>query len=163
VASVIIALGGNVGDVRTTFRKAIGNICGMTQAALVARSADYSTLPVSDVPQERFVNAVIEIDTDLDPHALLFTLHKIEHKFGRNRVNEHLWGPRTLDLDMIAYDDVVMAKPELQLPHPRATERGFVLMPLNEIAPDRVIAGKAVHEHLKAVSVAGIEKLPDLD
>jgi 2-amino-4-hydroxy-6-hydroxymethyldihydropteridine diphosphokinase len=163
MASVIIALGGNVGDVRTTFRKAIGNICGMTQAALVARSADYSTLPVSDVPQERFVNAVIEIDTDLDPHALLFTLHKIEHKFGRNRANEHLWGPRTLDLDMIAYDDVVMAKPELQLPHPRATERGFVLMPLNEIAPDRVIAGKAVREHLKAVSVAGIEKLPDLD
>lgn len=162
MASVIIALGGNVGDVRATFRKAISNICGMTQAALVARSSDYATPPVSDIAQDRYVNAVIEIDTDLDPHALLFTLHKIEHKFGRNRANEPIWGPRTLDLDMIAYDDVVMAKPELQLPHPRATERAFVLVPLNEIAPDRVIAGKPVREHLEALSVDGIEKLPEI-
>ncbi|MGM4987096.1 2-amino-4-hydroxy-6-hydroxymethyldihydropteridine diphosphokinase [Tardiphaga sp. 841_E9_N1_2] len=163
MASVLIALGGNVGDVRTTFRKAIGNICGMTQAALIERSADYSTPPVGDVPQDHFVNAAIEIETELDPHALLFTLHRIEHKFGRNRVAEGHWGPRPLDLDMIAYDDVVIAKPELHLPHPRATTRAFVLVPLAEIAPDRVIAGKTVAEHLKALSTDGIEKLPDLD
>ncbi|MDR6660108.1 2-amino-4-hydroxy-6-hydroxymethyldihydropteridine diphosphokinase [Tardiphaga robiniae] len=163
MASVLIALGGNVGDVRMTFRKAIGNICGMTQAALIERSADYSTPPVGDVPQDHFVNAAIEIETELDPHALLFTLHRIEHKFGRNRVAEGHWGPRPLDLDMIAYDDVVIAKPELHLPHPRATTRAFVLVPLAEIAPDRVIAGKTVAEHLKALSTAGIERLPDLD
>ncbi|MGM4886713.1 2-amino-4-hydroxy-6-hydroxymethyldihydropteridine diphosphokinase [Tardiphaga sp. 20_F10_N6_6] len=163
MASVLIALGGNVGDVRMTFRKAIGNICGMTQAALIERSADYSTPPVGDVPQDHFVNAAIEIETELDPHALLFTLHRIEHKFGRNRVAEGHWGPRPLDLDMIAYDDVVIAKPELHLPHPRATTRAFVLVPLAEIAPERVIAGKTVAEHLKALSTAGIEKLPDLD
>jgi 2-amino-4-hydroxy-6-hydroxymethyldihydropteridine diphosphokinase len=163
MASVLIALGGNVGDVRMTFRKAIGNICGMTQAALIERSADYSTPPVGDVPQDHFVNAAIEIETELDPHALLFTLHRIEHKFGRNRVAEGHWGPRPLDLDMIAYDDVVIATPELHLPHPRATERTFVLVPLAEIAPDRVISGKTVAEHLKALSTAGIEKLPDLD
>jgi 2-amino-4-hydroxy-6-hydroxymethyldihydropteridine diphosphokinase len=162
MASVLIALGGNVGDVRTTFRKAIGNICGMTQAGLVARSSDYETPPVGDIPQDNFINAAIEIDTELDPHALLFTLHKIEHKFGRNRTAEGHWGPRPLDLDMIAYDDVVMLKPELVLPHPGATQRAFVLVPLAEIAPERKIAGKTVSEHLAKLSTDGIVKLPDL-
>jgi len=163
MASVLIALGGNVGDVRVTFRKAISNICGMTQAGLVARSSDYETPPVGDIPQDNFVNAAIEIDTELDPHALLFTLHRIEHKFGRNRAAEGHWGPRPLDLDMIAYDDVVMLKPELVLPHPGATQRAFVLVPLAEIAPDRVLAGKTVTEHLAKLSTDGIVKLADLD
>ena len=78
------------------------------------------------------------------PHALLFTLHKIEKKFGRDRAKEKRWGPRTLDLDLIAYDDVTIDKPELTLPHPRLFERAFVLVPLAEIAPDRVIAGRTV-------------------
>jgi 2-amino-4-hydroxy-6-hydroxymethyldihydropteridine diphosphokinase len=162
MASVLIGLGGNIGDVRLTFRKAISNICGMTQAALVARSSDYSTPPWGDEQQERFVNACIEIETDLDPHALLFTLHKIEHKFGRNRVQERHWGPRPLDLDMLAYDDEVIDKPELRLPHPRLFERAFVLVPLAEIAPDRMIAGRTPSESLALLSTAGIERLPDL-
>ena len=111
MADVLIALGGNVGDVRATFRKAIANICGMTQAALLARSSDYATPPWGDEQQARFINACIEIETALDPHALLFTLHKIEHKFGRDRTKETRWGPRTLDLDLIAYDDVSIQKP----------------------------------------------------
>ena len=163
MADVLIALGGNVGDVRTTFRKAISNICGMTQAALLARSSDYATPPWGDEQQARFVNACIQIETDLDPHALLFTLHKIEHKFGRDRVKERHWGPRTLDLDLLAYDDVAIDKPELMLPHPRLFERAFVLVPLAEIAPDRVIAGRTVAAGLAGVSTAGIERLPDLD
>ena len=161
MASVLIALGGNVGDVRETFRKAIANICGMTQAALVARSSDYVTLPWGGEKQNRFVNACIEIDTALDPHALLFTLHKIEKKFGRDRTKETRWGPRTLDLDLIAYDDVKLDKPELTLPHPRLFERAFVLVPLAEIAPDRVIGGRKVADALAGVSTAGIERLPD--
>jgi 2-amino-4-hydroxy-6-hydroxymethyldihydropteridine diphosphokinase len=163
MASVLIALGGNIGDVRDTFRKAISNICGMTQAALIGRSSDYATAPVGGVPQDDYVNAAIEIETELDPHALLFTLHRIEQKFGRNRVNETRWGPRGLDLDMIAYDDVVIAKPELTLPHPRATERGFVLVPLAEIVPDRMIEGKTVAEWLKDVRTDDIRKLPGLN
>lgn len=163
MASVLIALGGNIGDVRDTFRKAISNICGMTQAALLARSSDYATAPVGGVPQDDYVNAVIEIETELDPHALLFTLHRIEQKFGRNRVAETRWGPRGLDLDMIAYDDVVIAKPELTLPHPRATERAFVLVPLAEIAPERVIDGRTVAEWLKDVRVDDVRKLPGLN
>src|SRR5580698_4174313 len=98
-------------DVRATFKKAIANICGMTQGALLARSSDYATPPWGDEAQARFVNACIEIETGLDPHALLFTLHKIEKKFGRDRANETRWGPRTLDLDLLAYDDVSIQKP----------------------------------------------------
>ena len=100
MADVLIALGGNVGDVRATFQKAIANICGMTQAALLARSSDYATPPWGDEQQARFINACIEIETGLDPHALLFTLHKIEVRFGRDRTKETRWGPRTLDLDL---------------------------------------------------------------
>src|SRR5215475_13076125 len=158
MASVIIALGGNVGDVRTTFRKAIANICGMAQAGLTARSSDYSTPPWGDEAQDPFVNACIEIETDLDPHALLFVMQKVEQKFGRTRAKERRWGPRTLDLDLIAYDDVSLQKPELTLPHPRLFERAFVLVPLAEIAPDRVIAGRKVSDALAGISSSGIER-----
>jgi 2-amino-4-hydroxy-6-hydroxymethyldihydropteridine diphosphokinase len=161
MAQALIALGGNVGDVRATFRKAIANICGMTQAALLARSSDYTTPPWGDVDQAPFVNACIEIDTPLDPHALLFALQKIEAKFGRDRSHERHWGPRTLDLDLIAYDDVSLDRPELTLPHPRLFERAFVLVPLVEIAPDRVIGGRSVTAALSELSRDGIERLPD--
>ena len=162
MASALIALGGNVGDVRDTFSKAIANICGMTQAALVARSSDYGTPPWGDEAQPPFVNACIEIETRLDPHSLLSTLHRIERKFGRDRARERHWGPRTLDLDLLAYDDVRLARGELILPHPRLFERAFVLVPLAEIAPDRVIAGRRVRDALAGLSTDGIERLPDL-
>jgi 2-amino-4-hydroxy-6-hydroxymethyldihydropteridine diphosphokinase len=163
MANAIIALGGNVGDVRATFAKAIAHICGMAQAALLARSSDYATPPWGEADQPRFINACIEIETSLDPHALLFTLHKIEQKFGRDRANERRWGPRSLDLDLIAYGDVQLEKPELTLPHPRLFERAFVLVPLTEIMPDRVIAGQRVSDALARLSIDGIERLPDLD
>jgi 2-amino-4-hydroxy-6-hydroxymethyldihydropteridine diphosphokinase len=162
MASALIALGGNVGDVRAVFRKAIANICGMTQGALLARSSDYATPPWGEEQQPPFVNACIEIETRLDPHALLFTLHKIERKFGRDRAHEQHWGPRTLDLDLLAYDDIRLDRKELTLPHPRLFERAFVLVPLAEIAPDRIIAGRRVREALAELSTDGIEQLPDL-
>jgi 2-amino-4-hydroxy-6-hydroxymethyldihydropteridine diphosphokinase len=162
MADVLIALGGNVGDVRATFEKAITNLCGMAQAALLARSSDYATPPWGDEQQPRFIKACIEIETSLDPHALLFTLHKVEKKFGRDRASEIRWGPRTLDLDLIAYDDVSIQKPELTLPHPRLFERAFVLVPLAEIAPERIIAGRSVAAALSKLSTAGIERLPTL-
>jgi 2-amino-4-hydroxy-6-hydroxymethyldihydropteridine diphosphokinase len=161
MADVLIALGGNVGEVRATFVKAIANICGMAQAALTARSSDYATPPWGEEQQDPFVNACIEIETGLDPHALLFTLHKIEKKFGRDRLHERRWGPRTLDLDLIAYDDVSIDKPELTLPHPRLFERAFVLVPLAEIAPHRLIAGRTAAAALAGLSIEGIERLPN--
>jgi 2-amino-4-hydroxy-6-hydroxymethyldihydropteridine diphosphokinase len=91
----------------------------------------------------------------------LFALQKIEAKFGRDRAKERRWGPRTLDLDLIAYDDVSIEKPELTLPHPRWFERAFVLVPLAEIAPDRLIASRSVASALAKLSTEGIERLPD--
>src|ERR1700743_508826 len=163
MASVLIALGGNVGDVRATFDKAIANISGMAQAALVARASDYTTPPWGEEDQPPFTNACIEIDTALDPHALLFVLHKVEQKFGRDRAGERRWGPRTLDLDMIAYDDMSIDKADLTLPHPRLFERAFVLVPLVEIAPDRSIRGRRIKDALADHSIEGIERLPDRD
>jgi 2-amino-4-hydroxy-6-hydroxymethyldihydropteridine diphosphokinase len=163
MANALIALGGNVGDVRATFKKAIATICGMAQAALLARSSDYATPPWGNERQSRFINACIEIETSLDPHALLFTLQKIEQKFGRDRYKEERWGPRALDLDLIAYDDVSLQRPELTLPHPRLFERAFVLVPLVEIAPDRPIAGRSIRAALEELSTEGIERLPDTE
>jgi 2-amino-4-hydroxy-6-hydroxymethyldihydropteridine diphosphokinase len=162
MADVLIALGGNVGDVRATFQKAIAYICGMTQAALLARSSDYATPPWGDDQQARFINACIEIETSLDPHALMFTLHKIEQKFGRDRTREKRWGPRSLDLDLIAYDDLSIARAELTLPHPLLFERAFVLVPLAEIVPARLVAGRSIPSALALLSTEGIERLPEL-
>ena len=162
MASALIALGGNVGDVRATFDKAIADICSMAQGALRARSSDYATPPWGEEQQPPFVNACIEIETGLAPHALLSVLHKIERKFGRDRTHERRWGPRTLDLDLLAYDDVGLDTRELTLPHPRLFERAFVLVPLAEIVPERIIAGRHVREALAGVATDGIARLPDL-
>jgi 2-amino-4-hydroxy-6-hydroxymethyldihydropteridine diphosphokinase len=159
VASALIALGGNLGDVRATFRSAIPEICEKTGARLVARSSDYATPPWGEEQQPPFVNACIEIETALEPHALLEALHEIERAHGRDRSKERRFGPRTLDLDLLAYDDRAFDARGLILPHPRLFERAFVLVPLAEIAPDRPIGGRTASEGLKAVSADGIRKL----
>ena len=87
-------------------------------------------------------------------------VQEVERAFGRDRANERRWGPRTLDIDIIAYDDVAMNDPDLMLPHPRLFERAFVLVPLADIAADRVIAGVRVKDALAKVDASGIERLP---
>ena len=161
MADALIALGGNVGDVRATFKAAIVDICTLAQARLVARSSDYATPPWGEEEQPPFVNACIEIETSLAPDALLAVLQTVERNFGRDRSRELRWGPRTLDLDLLAYDDVALERPELTLPHPRLFERAFVLVPLVEIAPERIIAGRSVKAALAELSTEGIERLPD--
>jgi 2-amino-4-hydroxy-6-hydroxymethyldihydropteridine diphosphokinase len=89
----------------------------------------------------------------------LQVLQEVEHAHGRNRANEFRWGPRTLDLDLLAYDDRALDEHGLTLPHPRLFERAFVLVPLAEIAPDRKIAGKTVVEALRTVAADGIKRL----
>ena len=91
--------------------------------------------------------------------ALLARAQAVERAFGRDRANERRWGPRPLDIDLLAYDDVAIDDAELTLPHPRLFERAFVLVPLAEIAPDRVIAGRRVRDALAKVDTSGIEKL----
>ena len=128
----------------------------------MARSSDYSTPAWGNEQQPPFVNACIEIETRLDPDALLSALQGIETQFGRDRAREQHWGPRTLDLDILAYDDVRIDRHKLTLPHPRLFERAFVLVPLAEIAPDRVIGGRRVRVELAKLSTEGIERLPEL-
>lgn len=161
--SALIALGGNVGDVRATFESAIADICRLAHASLLARSSDYATPPWGDEQQPRFVNACIEIGTGLEPHALLAVLHKIEQKYGRDRSKETRWGPRTLDLDLIDYDNVSLGTGELTLPHPHLFERAFVLVPLAEIVPDRRIGGCRIVDALAGLATEGIERLPATD
>jgi 2-amino-4-hydroxy-6-hydroxymethyldihydropteridine diphosphokinase len=162
MVEAFLALGGNVGAVRTTFDSAVKMLCDGTAVRLTARSSDYRTPPWGVTDQPAFINAVIAVATSLAPHDLLARAIEIERALGRDRSRERHWGPRTLDIDLLAYDDLVVNDPDLTLPHPRLFERGFVLLPLAEIAADRVIAGIRVSDALKRVEIAGIEKLSPL-
>ncbi len=162
----VLALGGNVGGedrVRETLDRAIAALCDEDDTRLLARSSDYRTPPWGVTDQPPFVNCVIIVATELSPPALLERAHAVERQFGRDRSREQRWGPRTLDIDLIAYDDVTRTTPMLTLPHPRALERAFVLMPLAELAPDARILGVRVRDALARVDATGIEKLPPRD
>jgi 2-amino-4-hydroxy-6-hydroxymethyldihydropteridine diphosphokinase len=155
-----LALGGNLGDVRKTFDRAVQMLCADEAVRLLGRSSDYRTPPWGVTEQPPFINAVIEVATSLEPRALFLRAVAIERALGRERHKVQRWGPRTIDIDILAYDDVVIHDPDLTLPHPRMFERGFVLMPLAEIASDRIIAGIRVRDALARVDIGGIEKLP---
>ncbi|HEX3502058.1 MAG TPA: 2-amino-4-hydroxy-6-hydroxymethyldihydropteridine diphosphokinase [Xanthobacteraceae bacterium] len=155
----LIALGGNVGDVPATFDRAIAMLCDGRCVWLKTRSSNYRTPPWGVTEQPAFVNGVIAVTTMLSPQDLLDRMREVEWHFGRNRGFEQRWGPRTLDLDLLTYDDVTLDTPELTLPHPRMFERAFVLVPLAEIVPDRVISGVRVGDALARVETAGIERL----
>ena len=163
MADALIALGGNVGDVRLTFARAIPRILHRAGAELRARSSDYRTPPWGELDQPPFINACIAIATPLAPADLLSALQTVEGEFGRDRAAERHWGPRPLDLDILAYDQQQLDLPGLTIPHPRLFERAFVLVPLAEIVPDRIIAGHRVRSALAQLSTGGIERLPDLD
>jgi len=159
LAEAFIALGGNVGDVRATFDAAIAILCDGPEVRITARSSDYRTPPWGVTDQPPFKNAVIAVSTTLTPHPLLTRAQACERALGRDRAREQHWGPRLIDLDILVYDDLVLNDATLTLPHPHLFERAFVLVPLAEIAPDRVIAGVSVREALRRVDTSGIEKL----
>ena len=160
MAEAFVALGGNVGDVRSTFRRAIALLCDGTAVRLTARSSDYRTPPWGVTDQPPFVNAVVGMTTSLSPHELLARAEQCERALGRDRTRERRWGARSIDIDLLAYDDLVLNDAHLILPHPHLFERAFVLVPLAEIAPERVIAGVQVRAALERVDTSGIEKLP---
>jgi 2-amino-4-hydroxy-6-hydroxymethyldihydropteridine diphosphokinase len=127
---------------------------------LLARSSDYLTPPWGVENQAAFVNLCLMIETTLTPRQLLGRIQEIERSLGRNRAAETRWGPRSCDIDILAYDDLEMTDGDLTLPHPRLFERAFVLVPLAEIAGDRLITGKRIDKAALAVDSAGIRKLP---
>lgn len=159
-ARAYLAFGGNVGDSRSTLDRAVAMLAQTPGIALIARSSDYKTPPWGVSDQAPFINLCVAIDTTLPPLDLLARGQEIERALGRDRANERRWGPRTVDIDIIAYGDLTLNEPGLELPHPRMFERAFVLMPLSEIAGSRRIAGRSLHEALGSVDTAGIERLP---
>jgi len=159
MAEALVGLGGNIGEVRATLDRAVAAFCDESDVRLVAQSSDYATPPWGVVDQPPFVNRCITIETKLTPRALLDRALAVERTLGRDRARERRWGPRPVDIDLLAYDDVAIAQPDLTLPHPRLFERAFVLVPLAEIVPDRVIAGVRVRDALARVDTRGIEKL----
>jgi 2-amino-4-hydroxy-6-hydroxymethyldihydropteridine diphosphokinase len=159
VVEAFIALGGNVGDVRSMFDRAVAMLCDDGAVRLVARSSDYRTPPWGVTDQAPFINAAIAVTTALPPHDLLARTEECERALGRNRARERRWGPRSIDLDLLAYDDLVLIDRDLILPHPHLFERAFALVPLAEIAPERVIAGIRVREALARLDASGIAKL----
>jgi 2-amino-4-hydroxy-6-hydroxymethyldihydropteridine diphosphokinase len=134
-------------------------MCDSGGMRITARSSDYRTPPWGVTDQPPFINAVVAVSTTLGPHALLTRAQACERALGRDRAKERHWGPRTIDLDILAYDDLALNDATLTLPHPHMFERAFVLVPLAEIAPDRVIAGIRVGDALERVDASGIEKL----
>ena len=130
-----IGLGANLGDAAATLREAIARIGELPQTRLVKQSSVYVTAPV-DAGGPDYLNAVAEIETNLDAAELLVQLQALELAAGRERPYRN--APRTLDLDLLLYDDERIETPTLTVPHPRMHERAFVLVPLAEIAPQRV-------------------------
>jgi 2-amino-4-hydroxy-6-hydroxymethyldihydropteridine diphosphokinase len=159
MAEALIGLGGNVGDVRATLEAAIARLANGTDVRLAARSSDYSTPPWGVTDQPPFINCAIAVETALSPRTLLARALEVERTLGRDRAREQRWGPRRIDIDLIAYDDVALDEPGLTLPHPRLFERAFVLVPLAEIVPERMIGGIRIREALARIDASGVEKM----
>jgi len=153
-----IALGSNLQDPVVQVRRAIMEIAGLPGTTLVRHSSLYRTAPVGYDDQPDFINAAAEIATTLDPLQLLHALLSLETRHGRERPFPN--APRVLDLDLLLYDDLTMETSELTLPHPRIPDRGFVLLPLAEIAPEMEIPGKGrVYDLASQCLEQGVKKL----
>jgi 2-amino-4-hydroxy-6-hydroxymethyldihydropteridine diphosphokinase len=155
-----LALGGNIGDSRAILDRAITKLCDGTDVRLIARSSDYRTPPWGFKYQPPFINLCIAVETTLAPRDLLARAQYVERQLGRDRAHEKKNGPRTADIDIIAYNDLSLDEPNLTLPHPRLFERAFVLVPLAEIAADRRIKGILIADALANIEQTGVEKLP---
>ena len=135
-----VGIGSNLDRPTRQVETALNLLDGIPRTRLFGRSSLYRSAPFGGIEQPEFVNAVAALLTTLEATELLAALHDIEQRQGRERDGAR-WGPRVLDLDLLAYADVVLDQPGIILPHPGIAERNFVLLPLGEIAPDLVIPG----------------------
>jgi len=157
-ARVVLALGGNVGDKAGTLRRALGRLGVEPGIELTAVSRLYSTAPWGKTDQDWFVNACALASTDLAPEALLDRVKALEIELGRQPGER--WGPRVIDIDIVAYEDVALNTPRLTLPHPELFNRIFVLAPLAEIAPELSIGGRRVGEAAASLRAEAWEIAP---
>ena len=154
--TVYIALGANLGDASATLAAALSELTASPGLTLEQASSLYRTAPIdSDGPD--YLNAVARFSCTLEPLALLDLLQLVETQHGRERPYRN--APRTLDLDLILYDDLTMDHPRLTLPHPRAHQRAFVLVPLAELAPSLQLAGQTVQAWLPSCADQRLERL----
>jgi 2-amino-4-hydroxy-6-hydroxymethyldihydropteridine diphosphokinase len=159
-AAVVLALGSNLGDRLASLQAGVEALCAEPGLADVAVSPVYETRPVGGPDQPDYLNAVLTASTSLPARAVLDRARAAEAALCR--VRGERWGPRTLDVDVIVYDDQVSGDPELTLPHPRAHERAFVLAPWHDLDPDAAIPGHGrVAELLAATGTDGLRRLRD--
>jgi len=155
---VAIALGSNLGDSKTLVKTALDLLNKTPYIQVKTCSSWYQTAPIGP-PQPDYINGCAILDVQLKPDTLLETLLAVEAQLGR--VRRERWGPRTLDLDLLLFDDLIWETSTLEIPHPRMRERAFVLVPLAEIAPNWVdpVTGKTINQLLEIVNYSGIQKL----
>lgn len=153
---VLLGLGGNLGDPLATIETALVEL-EAEGVPIQARSAPYRTAPWGVTDQPDFINLCALGRTELTPEALLAAVQRVEARLGRER--RERWGPRVIDIDILVYGDTTLELPGLTIPHPRLTERAFVLVPLAEIAPERVVAGRSVREWAATVDRTGVRRL----
>lgn len=139
MAEAALALGSNLGDSAAILQGAIDDLASVDDIVVMGVSRAYETDPVGGPEQDAYLNAVVVVRTGLDPWQLLAVTQSIEQHWHRTR--EVRWGPRTLDIDILAFDADTVDSDDLVIPHPRAHERGFVLVPWADVAPDAVIPG----------------------
>jgi len=158
MARAFIGFGGNIGDTRQLITDAIICLAQRCELHILAKSCFYQSAPV-EAKGGDYINAVIEIETELSPYGLLHICQAVEQEFGRERPYAN--APRTLDLDILSFEGVSQADAELTLPHPRIIERTFLLHPLLEIAPNFFLPNLGELKHfLPQVAHQRIEKLP---
>jgi 2-amino-4-hydroxy-6-hydroxymethyldihydropteridine diphosphokinase len=150
-----VAIGSNIEAPEAQVARAFEELAALPRTTLLARSNLHRTAPVGFADQPDFVNACALLDTSLEPRELLDELLALEKRHGRVRTVPN--GPRSLDLDIVLYGDRVIDEPGLKVPHPRAHERAFVLVPLLEVWPDAVIPGRGAAADLVAPAPAGAQ------
>lgn len=162
VEEVFIGIGSNIGDSRNIIAQAIDCLSNLPDTWLKAQSSLYISEPVSDIPQDDYINAVVSLETGLKPHELLLELQAIEHAFYRTRDENLKWAPRTLDLDIILFGAQQLNDSHLTIPHPEMQNRLFVLQPLHEIAGELYITGLGSLQYLiNNAPVIDIERIAD--
>jgi len=155
-----VGLGSNLGERAATIRRALELLDGVAGVKAIAVSTLRETEPWGPVEQPPFLNGVAELETGLEPEALLAVLLEVERELGRARSGER-WGPRTIDLDLLLHGDAVLELPGLTLPHPRLHERRFALEPLAELAPEARVRGRGtVAALLASLEQEGGDTLP---
>ena len=158
MARAFIGFGGNLGDTRQIITDAIVCLAFRCELQIIAKSCLYQSAPVDALGGD-YINAVVEIETQLSPYGLLYVCQTVEQEFGRERPYAN--APRTLDLDILSFEGVSQEDSELTLPHPRIIERSFVLLPLLEIAPDFFLPHLGeLKTYLPKLAHQRIEKLP---